>query len=218
MLVLNKTDLIDAEQCERLFAILRSLNPRALIETASFGAVPLERVLNTGLFNFADAAQAPGWMQELRGSHVPETEEYGISHFVWRARRPFHPQRFWALFSNTLPSVVRSKGYFWLASRPAFAGNWSQAGGVSRQGLAGSWWVSVPRERWPQDEESRLEIMRNWQDGIGDARQELVFIGMEMDEEWLRQQLDSALLSHAEMAAGPQAWVGMTDPVPEWFN
>ena len=218
VLVLNKTDLIDAEQCERLFAILRSLNPRALIETASFGAVPLERVLNTGLFNFADAAQAPGWMQELRGSHVPETEEYGISHFVWRARRPFHPQRFWALFSNTLPSVVRSKGYFWLASRPAFAGNWSQAGGVSRQGLAGSWWVSVPRERWPQDEESLLEIMRNWQDGIGDARQELVFIGMEMDEEWLRQQLDSALLSHAEMAAGPQAWVGMADPVPEWFN
>jgi len=218
VLILNKIDLINPDQRTRLFAILRSLNPRARIECARFGEVPLDRVLSTGLFDFDEAAQAPGWMQELRGTHVPETEEYGISNFVWRARRPFHPERFWALFSATLPGVVRSKGYFWLASRPGYAGNWSQAGGVARQGMAGSWWVSVPRERWPQDEESLLDIMHHWQEGIGDARQELVFIGIEMDEAGLRQQLDNALLTESEMAAGPQSWARLHDPVPAWFN
>lgn len=218
VLVLNKTDLIGYEDRARLIAILHGLNPRARIETTRFGQVPLNNVLNTGLFDFAEAAQAPGWMQELRGSHVAETEEYGISHFVWRARRPFHPERFWALFSGSLPGVVRSKGYFWLASRPGYAGNWSQAGGVARQELAGAWWASVPRERWPQDDESLLEIMRNWQDGIGDARQELVFIGMEMDENTLRQRLNHALLTDSEMAEGLQRWASFNDPVPGWFD
>lgn len=218
VLVLNKTDLISEQQREQLTAILRSLNPRARIEIARFGQVPLDKVLNTGLFDFAEAAQAPGWMQELRGTHVPETEEYGISHFVWRARRPFHPQRFWAIFSGELPGVVRSKGYFWLASRPEFAGSWSQAGGVSRQELAGRWWAGVPRERWPQDEESLRWIMQNWHEGVGDARQELVFIGMQMDEGALRRQLNAALLTDKELAGGPRHWVTLPDPLPHWFN
>lgn len=218
VLILNKIDLIGDRQRERLMAILHSLNPRARIETAHFGQVPLDKVLNTGLFDFAEAAQAPGWMQELRGTHVPETEEYGISNFVWRARRPFHPQRFWEFFSGELPGVVRSKGYFWLASRPEFAGSWSQAGGVSRQEMAGRWWVGVPRERWPQDEESLRWIMQHWQDGVGDARQELVFIGMQMDEGALRRQLNAALLTDSELAAGPRSWVHLPDPLPHWFN
>jgi len=157
-------------------------------------------------------------MQELRGTHVPETEEYGISNFVWRARRPFHPQRFWEFFSGELPGVVRSKGYFWLASRPEFAGSWSQAGGVSRQEMAGRWWVGVPRDRWPQDEDSLRWIMQHWQDGVGDARQELVFIGMQMDEGALRRQLNAALLTDSELAAGPRSWVHLPDPLPHWFN
>jgi len=216
VLVLNKTDLIDAQQRGQLVAILRSLNPRARIVEARFGQIALDKVLNTGLFDFDAAADAPGWLQELRGSHVPETEEYGISHFVWRARRPFHPQRFWDFFSGELPGIVRSKGFFWLASRPAYAGNWSQAGGVSHQGLAGRWWVAVPPERWPEDEDLRLSIMQNWQEGSGDARQELVFIGMQMDETALRRQLDAALLTDREMALGPQGWQFFSDPVPEW--
>ncbi|PLV63840.1 zinc metallochaperone GTPase ZigA [Erwinia sp. B116] len=216
VLVLNKTDLIDEQQRGQLVAILRSLNPRARIEVARFGQIALEKVLNTGLFDFDAAAEAPGWLQELRGSHVPETEEYGISHFVWRARRPFHPQRFWEFFSGELRGIVRSKGFFWLASRPDFAGNWSQAGGVSHQGLAGRWWAAVPPERWPEDEDLRLSIMQNWQEGSGDARQELVFIGMQMDEAALRRQLDAALLTDKEMALGPQGWQFFSDPVPAW--
>ncbi len=218
VLIINKTDLISEKQREQLTGILRSLNPRARIETARFGQVALDKVLNTGLFDFAEASQAPGWMQELRGTHVPETEEYGISNFVWRARRPFHPERFWDFFGGELPGVVRSKGYFWLASRPEFAGSWSQAGGVSRQEMAGRWWVGVPRDRWPQDEESLRWIMQHWQDGVGDARQELVFIGMQMDEGALRRQLNAALLTDSELAAGPRSWVNLPDPLPHWFN
>ncbi|MGP6739360.1 GTP-binding protein, partial [Klebsiella pneumoniae] len=153
---------------------LRSLNPRARIVVSQFGQVPLGNILNTGLFDFEQAAQAPGWLKELRGEHTPETEEYGITSFVFRARRPFHPTRFWQVMENELDGVVRSKGYFWLASRPEFAGSWSQAGGIARQGLGGMWWASVPKGRWPEDAESLKFIMSNWIDGIGDARQELV--------------------------------------------
>ncbi|WP_380178268.1 zinc metallochaperone GTPase ZigA [Kalamiella sp. sgz302252] len=217
VLVLNKTDLIDDEQKTRLMAILQSLNPRAKIVASSFGKVDLEQVLDTGLFDFDAAAQAPGWLQELRGEHTPETEEYGIGNFVYRARRPFHPERFWQIINGEMQGVVRSKGFFWLANRPGFAGSWSQAGGVSRQGLAGSWWASVPRERWPQDPQALQFIQQNWQAGVGDARQEIVFIGIAMDEKGLRQQLDAALLSEEEMAMGPEGWQKFADPLQPWF-
>lgn len=216
VLVLNKTDLITPQQQEKLIAILHGLNPRARIEIARFGKVPLDRLLDTGLFDFDDAAQAPGWLQELRGSHTPETEEYGISNFVFRARRPFHPQRLWQVIKHDMSDVVRSKGFFWLATRPSFAGSWSQAGGVSRQGLAGMWWASVPEERWPVDSASREVIMANWIDGIGDARQELVFIGIDMDEAALRSKLQAALLSDHELAQGPDGWMKFSDPFESW--
>ena len=218
VLILNKTDLIDDAQKERLMAILHSLNPRAKIVTSEFGRVRLDQVLNTGLFDFDAAAQAPGWLKELRGEHIPETEEYGIRHFVYRARRPFHPTRFWELVEGDMQGVVRSKGFFWLASRPGYAGSWSQAGGVSRQGLAGMWWASVPRERWPEDPDALQFISENWIEGIGDARQEIVFIGINMDESRLRQQLDAALLTDEEMAAGPGQWEKMPDPFQPWFQ
>lgn len=216
VLVVNKTDLISEAELNNLIAILRTLNPRARIEPTHFGILPLERVLNTGLFDFDQAAQAPGWLQTLRGEEVAETEEYGISHFVYRARRPFHPQRFWAVMGQDLAGVVRSKGYFWLASRPVYAGSWSQAGGMARQGLGGLWWASVPRERWPQDEETLAFIRSNWQPDVGDARQELVFIGHLMPQDRLRAALDNALLTPEEMAAGPEQWLHYPDPVPAW--
>lgn len=185
-------------------AILRSLNPRARIVVSQFGQVPLGNILNTGLFDFEQAAQAPGWLKELRGEHTPETEEYGITSFVFRARRPFHPTRFWQVMENELDGVVRSCCYFWLASRPN-----SQVHGRRQVALRavgwGMWWASVPKGRWPEDAESLKFIMSNWIDGIGDARQELVFIGMDMNESELRNRLDSALLTDAEMAEGPQS-------------
>lgn len=217
VIILNKTDLIDVLQQQKLVAIMRSLNPDAKILHAQFGTVPLEDVLNTGRFDFEKAAQAPGWLKELRGEHTPETEEYGIASFVYRARRPFHPARFAQVMENSLTGIVRSKGYFWLASRPEYAGSWSQAGGVARQGLAGSWWVSVPEERWPADEESLDYIRSVWVDGVGDARQELVFIGMDMDEQTLRARLDDALLTDKEMAEGLAKWVSYPDPIDPWF-
>lgn len=217
VIILNKTDLIDVLQQQKLVAIIRSLNPDAKILHAQFGSVPLEEVLNTGRFNFEKAAQAPGWLKELRGEHTPETEEYGIASFVYRARRPFHPARFAQVMESSLTGIVRSKGYFWLASRPEYAGSWSQAGGVARQGLAGSWWVSVPEERWPADEESLDYIRSVWVDGVGDARQELVFIGMDMDEQTLRARLDDALLTDKEMAEGLAKWVSYPDPIDPWF-
>ncbi|QKJ87199.1 GTP-binding protein [Paramixta manurensis] len=218
VLVVNKIDLVSDSERERLIAMLHSLNPRAKIELAQFGQVPLNRVLDTGLFDFTAASQAPGWLQELRGEHTPETEEYGITHFVFQARRPFHPQRFWQVVSADLPGVIRSKGYFWLASRAQYAGNWSQAGGVARQGLAGSWWASVPHDRWPQDSETLSMIMEKWVDGFGDARQELVFIGIGMDADALRARLDAALLTDDELLIGPEGWQNFPDPVPRWFD
>ncbi|ADU71349.1 zinc metallochaperone GTPase ZigA [Pantoea sp. At-9b] len=218
VLVVNKTDLISEHDQQTLHAMLRSLNPRAQIVFSRFGQVPLTELLETGRFDFDAAAQAPGWLQELRGEHQPETEEYGIRSFVYRARRPFHPQRFWHAVNHQLEGVIRSKGYFWLASRPEYAAMWSQAGAVARQGYAGHWWASIPRERWPQDEESLAFIARHWQEGIGDARQELVFIGIEMDEDQVRNALDHALLTSAEMAAGPAHWKQLSDPLPEWFE
>ncbi|SDV46441.1 zinc metallochaperone GTPase ZigA [Chitinasiproducens palmae] len=216
VIVLNKTDLIGEEDRERLHAILRGLNPRARIEVAEFGKVPLDRVLDTKLFDFAEASTAPGWLQELRGTHTPETEEYGIRSFVYRARRPFHPQRFFEFVESEWPGVVRSKGFFWLASHPTLAGSWSQAGAVARHGPAGYWWAAVPPERWPQDAESVAAIRSKWDDSVGDARQELVLIGMDMDEPSLRARLDACLLTDEEMAKGPNTWTTWETPFPDW--
>jgi G3E family GTPase len=216
VIVLNKIDLITVEQREQLFGILKGLNPRAKIEIAEFGRVGLEKVLGTGLFDFQEAENAPGWLKELRGEHTPETEEYGISSFVYRARRPFHPQRFFDEISGEWPGVVRSKGYFWVASRPDYACNWSQAGAICRNGLAGYWWAAVSPEQWPDDPESIASIRKNWIEGVGDARQELVMIGMEMDQAAITARLDRCLLTDAEMAQGSKAWMGYDDPFTEW--
>jgi len=218
LLVLNKTDLLSPAELHQLQGMLRALNPHARMVNSEFGQVPLDFLLNTGRFDFDRAAQAPGWLQTLRGEHQPESEEYGIRSVVYRARRPFHPQRFWEVVNHQLDGVIRSKGYFWLATRPEFAAMWSQAGAVARQGYAGRWWVSVPRDNWPQDADSLNFIAEQWQEGTGDARQELVFIGIDMDEQHIIAALDHALLTPHEMAAGPEHWVTLDDPVPAWFD
>jgi G3E family GTPase len=216
VIVLNKSDLVSATDLARLASILKSLNPRADIVPAVFGRVPLDRILDTGRFDFEQASSAPGWLQEMRGEHVPETEAYGISSFVYRARRPFHPERFWDLIHSEWQGVVRSKGYFWLASRMDFAGSWSQAGGACRHGAAGLWWSVVDPQDWPDDPEYRARFESKRDGEFGDRRQEIVFIGIEMDRVHVTRMLDACLLDDAEMQLGEAAWRRFPDPFPTW--
>ena len=218
VIVINKVDLISSAERERLEHALRQLNRHAEIIYSSFGKVPLDQVMGTGRFDFERAAQSPGWLAEIRGEHTPETEEYGIGSFVYRARRPFHPARFAEALKTEWPgNVLRSKGFFWLASRNNFAGEWSQAGGIVRHGPAGIWWAAAPLEHWPQDPEYRARIEEEFEGEFGDRRQEIVFIGQNLKPEETSEILDHCLLTETEMDAGPQAWKAFDDPFPKWF-
>jgi len=147
VLLINKIDLVSAQERERLEAILRTLNPEAHLIASSFSQVPLDQVLNTGRFRLERAQQAPGWLKEARGEHLPETQEYGIGSFVYEARRPFHPRRFFeTLQAINWSGILRSKGFFWLASRHDVIGTWSQAGGASRIEPTGIWWAATPKD------------------------------------------------------------------------
>ncbi|QLC73122.1 GTP-binding protein [Pseudomonas sp. LPB0260] len=220
VILISKIDLISQAEREELTAILRSLNAHAEVHAMSMGAVPLEKVLNTGRFDFERAAQAPGWLKELRGEHVPESQEYGIVSSAYRARRPFHPQRFFDFLGREWSNgrLLRSKGFFWLASKPREAGSWSQAGGLMRHGFAGRWWRFVPKSQWPEDEQGLQAIMQNWQADVGDCRQELVFIGQHIDFARLHAELDACLLDDTEMAQGEQSWTSLADPFGPWVE
>ncbi|WP_198377266.1 zinc metallochaperone GTPase ZigA [Neoroseomonas rubea] len=216
VIVLNKADLVSEADLRRLAGIIATFNPRAEIVSSVAGQVPLRHVLGTGRFDFAQARQAAGWAQALAGHHLPESEEFGIRSFVWRARRPLHPARFKRLVEGDLPGVVRAKGFFWLATRLAWAGEWQLAGRVSRHEGAGFWWAAQPPARWPDDPEWRAGIAQQWQDPWGDRRQEIVFIGLGMDEAALRRDLESCLLTEAEMRLGAKGWARLSDPFPAW--
>ncbi|MEM7066788.1 MAG: zinc metallochaperone GTPase ZigA [Cyanobacteria bacterium P01_B01_bin.77] len=218
VILISKTDLVTPADIERLTAILKTLNTHAKIVPIAQGQVNIDQVLNTGLFNFERAQQAPGWLKEMRGEHVPETEEYGIGSFSYVARRPFHPEKFYQFLASKdkYGKLIRSKGYFWLASRPRFAGHWSQAGGIARYGLAGMFWKAIPKENWPQDEEYLASIKKQWVEPFGDMRQELVFIGQGLDKERITQALNNCLLSEEETLLGHTYWKSLKDPFPEW--
>ena len=218
VILISKIDLVDVATLERLTAILKTLNTSAAIIPVQDGRVDLNQVLNTGLFDFDKAQQAPGWLQEMRGEHVPETEEYGIGSFSYVARRPFHPEKFYRFLHNTQQygKLIRSKGYFWLATRPEFAGQWSQAGGIARYGFAGMFWKSVPKENWPTDETYLESILQNWVEPFGDMRQELVFIGQGLDKSRMIAALDASLLSEEELLKGKRFWQTLPDPFPPW--
>jgi len=218
VLLISKTDLVYPSEIERLIAILRTLNTHARVIPISNGNVNIDDVLSTGLFNFERAQQAPGWLKEMRGEHVPETEEYGIGSFSYIARRPFHPEKFYQFLHNTsaFGKLIRSKGYFWLASRPEFAGQWSQAGGIARYGFAGMFWKSIPKEQWPTDEDYLESIRKNWVEPFGDMRQELVFIGQGLDQKAMTRALDDCLLSDKDLLKGRDFWSTLSDPFPAW--
>jgi len=216
VIILNKCDKAGPEDLKTLEGLVRRLNADARILRATHGQVPLAEILNTGMFDFEKAQQAPGWLKEMRGEHTPETEEYGISSFVYRARRPFHPNRFWEFCRQYWPGVLRAKGFFWLASRPEMAGMLSLAGDDVTVEPAGHWWAAVPRGEWPEEGPVREEIQRSFEGPFGDRRQEIVLIGMQMDESLLRRELDACLLTDAEMGQGQQAWLDYIDLFGDW--
>lgn len=218
VLLVSKTDLASDEDVERLAAILKSLNPEAKVVPIKNGQVNIDDVLNTQLFDFDRAQQAPGWLKEMRGEHVPETEEYGIGSFSYEARRPFNPNKFFNFLHGTeqFGKLIRSKGYFWLATRPQFAGQWSQAGGIARYGFGGMFWKAVPKENWPTDEEYLASIEKQWLEPFGDMRQELVFIGQGLDQQAMTEALDKCLLSETEVLKGKDYWQSLPDPFPRW--
>ncbi|MEM7465591.1 MAG: zinc metallochaperone GTPase ZigA [Pseudomonadota bacterium] len=218
VILISKTDLTTPEEIDRLVAILKTLNTDAKIIPIAKGEVEMDEVLSTGLFDFARAQQAPGWLKEMRGEHVPETEEYGIGSFSYLARRPFHPEKFYNFLREPgkYGKLIRSKGFFWLATRPEFAGNWSQAGGIARYGAAGMFWRAVPKENWPEDEEYLAAIKSHWEEPFGDMRQELVFIGQGLEQETMTEALDDCLLSEEELLKGKSYWMSLPDPFPPW--
>ena len=220
VILISKIDLISSTARRELIAILERLNAQAEIIPMVMGEVPLKKILDTGRFDFERAAQAPGWLQELRGEHVPETEEYGIASTAYRARRPFHPERFFNFIDRpwTNGKLLRSKGFFWLASKFQDAGSWSQAGGLMRYGFAGRWWRFVPRDQWPQDAQTKAEILQKWLPDTADCRQELVFIGQHIDFALLSAELDACLLDDQEMSLGIEQWKQLKDPFGQWHE
>lgn len=209
VLVLNKIDLCREEDLARVEALLRRLNPAGQIIRSEHGRVSLGEILGTGRFDFERAAGFAEWMQP---GHVPETEEYGISSFVYQARRPFHPMRLHEFLraGTALKGVLRSKGLMWLASQNDLPFNWSFAGSRVYLEPAGLWWSAVEPEQIP--EEYKPAIQQTWEEPYGDRRQELVFIGNEMDEALLRGSLDAALLNPSELADGVRVWETLSDP------
>lgn len=203
VILLNKVDLTDEKTVGLLKAAIQKLNPKAKIITSSFGKIPANEILNTKLFDFEEAQSSAGWQEELNGNHTPETEEYGISSFCFKSHKPFHPERFWNYLNEKFPeTIIRSKGLFWLASRPDDAISFSQAGGSSRIERAGVWWISMPfsdRIQYPSFLDNQKYIEEKWDTTWGDRLTELVFIGQDIDKEKVVSDLEKCLLTENEI-------------------
>ncbi len=215
LIVLNK--IAESADPDMVRKLVRALNPAAKLIEADHSRVPLASVLDTGLFEEGKAEQHPLWAKELYGfaDHAPESETYGIESFVYRARRPFHPAKFCAFLSQEWPGVVRAKGHFWIATRPDWVGEMSQAGSQVTNQVLGRWWAAIPNDRWPRDNPAFRNLVRQHCDeDWGDRRQELVFIGIGMDEAALRQRLDACLVPEQQFQ--PQDWACLPDPFPLW--
>lgn len=217
VLILNKTDLVSDKDKKDLVGLLKSLNPEAKLIVTQNSQVELKEILNTGLFNFEKAAQAPGWLKTLRGEETSEKDEYGFSSFVYRAQKPFHTERFAQFIENDAESIVRSKGFIWLSTRSDFVAQWSQAGASCRLEPAGQWLALTPESDWILTPDERQEVAQKWHKDWGDRSQELVIIGQAMDADALKQKLDTCLLTDEEIASGDVLWSVQPDPFPAWF-
>ncbi|WP_410217996.1 GTP-binding protein [Paracoccus sp. (in: a-proteobacteria)] len=217
VIVLNKCGDAGPDRVRAARQIIRALNADARIIETDHSRVAARDILNTGLFDFDRAHQHPMWARELYGfaDHVPETEEYGVSSFVYRARLPFEPRKIHELLSGPLPGVIRAKGHFWLATRPDWVAEFSLAGALSSIRPLGQWWAALPRDRWPSHPQGRAYLQQHWAEPYGDRRQELVFIGTGMDEDRIRARLDACLLGE-EWGEDPADWSRLPDPFPRW--
>ncbi|TQS72542.1 GTP-binding protein [Rhodobacteraceae bacterium] len=217
VVVLNKTGAAGPQRVDAARKIVVSLNPDAQIIETDYGRVPQDRIFDTGLFDFGAAHTHPLWAKELYGfaDHVPETEEYGVSSFVYRARAPFHPQKIQDVLNGQLSGVIRAKGHFWIATRPDFVMEFSLAGALSSMTPLGTWWASAPRAQWPDHPQAVEYLEKHWVEPFGDRRQELVFIGSGMDQAAITAKLDDALLASAT-ALTPEDWADLPDPFPAW--
>ncbi|WP_421701001.1 GTP-binding protein [Aliiroseovarius sp.] len=216
VVILNKVSDAGPERTDAARKIIRALNGDAKIIETDHSDVPADTILDTGLFDFDTAHEHPMWAKELYGfaNHTPEDEEYGIDSFAYHARAPFDPVKLHAVLNGDLPGVIRAKGHFWIATRPAWAAEYSLAGALSSVAPLGLWWASVPEERLPTHPQAQAEIAKNWVEPWGDRRQEIVFIGTAMDREAICARLNAALIEAD--AFTPELWADMPDPFPRW--
>ncbi|MEM7448851.1 MAG: zinc metallochaperone GTPase ZigA [Myxococcota bacterium] len=217
VIVLNKLDLVDEKHALEVEAVIKALNPGANIIKTTQGKVPLESVLDTGLFDYEKAENSAGWIRELQGEHKPETEEYGISSFTYRTSHPFDAEKLWSLLHDEggLTGVLRGKGFFWVAADHRVAYEWAQAGRVSNVSPSGMWWAAVPRQHWEHPPGERPDQQPDWHPRFGDRNQQLVFIGQQMDEASIRARLDACLLDKRLASANSAAWAELRNPFPE---
>ncbi len=221
VVILNKVSDADPAKLDAARKIIRSLNPDARLIETDYARVATDAIFDTGLFDFDRAQEHPLWAKELYGfaNHTPETEEYGITSFVWRARRPLHPAKFREFLQTPLPGVIRAKGHFWLATRPDWAGEFSLAGAIAQTKGLGLWWAAVPKARWPQDHDARARMQATWDPLFDDRRQEIVFIGAAdtMRISAILSMLEDCLVGDpAAPAFEPEVWATLPDPFPAW--
>lgn len=214
IIIINKSSMVSSEDLNQVIAVAKGLNADAELIITDYSKVGLNKVLNTNLFDYDKASLSPRWIKELNGEHTPETEEYGISSFVFRARKPFHPQRFYNFLESDWGQVIRAKGYFWLASRNDWVGQIAQAGMAVQHEAVGMWWASCPADELNED--VLQEMQKDWDPIWGDRKQELVFIGIDIDKKILIEQLNSCLLTTHEMSLGHKEWIKFEDPFPIW--
>ena len=217
VILVNKADCVSKAHLQKVMDTVKTLNPDAEVLPSVKGNVPLDKLLGTRRFNMGKASQSAAWVKELQVEHTPETEEYGIGNFVFRERTPFHPQRFWNFIHTDWPGLLRSKGYFWIATRPHIVAVWSQAGGMAEYRPGGYWWAAAPKSEWPKDPASITWIESKMEEPWGDRRQELVFIGQTLPQKEMMQALEAALLTPGELAHGIESWpMIIDDPFPAW--
>jgi G3E family GTPase len=220
VIVLNKIDLVRPQDVQLIEALIMRINPKARIVKSAFSNVNVNEILNTGLFNFDEASATEEWQKELANKHIPEKEEYGISSFVFKTQKPFHPERLWYYLNNLFPNnIIRTKGMFWLASRPDDAMVFGQAGGSSRIEKAGIWWCVLPYAERIQNTsyvENQQYIESKWSKPWGDRITEWVIIGQDMDKNNIMQELEDCLLTDAECAVYQPKGSMFIDPFPKY--
>ena len=217
VVIVNKASDVSPEHLAMVKKVVASLNADAKIIEADHSKVELDDVIGTGLYDEEQAEQHPLWLKELYdfSSHRPETEEYGVESFVYRAKRPFDPAKFYDfLIGENLDRIIRAKGHFWLATRPEFLAELAIAGTQKSVSRMGRWWAAVPKNRWPDDGTFEEFVMKHWDHTWGDRRQEMVFIGIGLDQAKITAALDACLIDADSFT--PEAWEGMHDPFPAW--